>query len=195
MLFPFPTMPTSAGPPTQFMITMRKWMLLMLILQSLVCILRFVLMDIWEGFIMAIIIGFGWYAWYQGMNITFICYWGLIGFIHGIFDLVRLIDFEVKSRHPMFVKQASVMYNLHALARLLEPIVMLLGALMAWYLYRYDLPDPIYEQISSSDWQEPPNSRTPLGGGQRLGGGGGRTLGSSTTSFSTFTGQGHRLGS
>mmetsp|Transcript_78999 Transcript_78999/g.218661 ORF Transcript_78999/g.218661 Transcript_78999/m.218661 type:complete len:190 (-) Transcript_78999:222-791(-) len=189
MLIPLPAMPQAMGPPSPFLVRMKKWMFLMLILQSGVCLVRFICTDIWAGFIMAIIIGLGWYAWYRDMNITFICYWGLLGLIHGIFDLVRLIDFEVKSRYPLFSKDASLMFNLNSASRLFGPIVILLGSLMAWFLYRYDLPDPAYDRLGQSDWQDDRSSRTPLTSSRVLGGrapGGG---------FQTFSGEGHRLGS
>jgi len=166
-------------------------MCVLLLVQSAVCILRFALTDIWAGFIMAIIIGFGWYAWYQNMSMMFICYWGLIGLIHGAFDLVHLIDFQVKSRYPLFSRRLPFSYNLHAAARLLEPIVMLLGSLFAWYLYRYDVPDSIYERPNTADWQGTAASGRPsTGPSSALTGG--RTLGQG---FSTFSGAGHRLGS
>mmetsp|Transcript_70727 Transcript_70727/g.218422 ORF Transcript_70727/g.218422 Transcript_70727/m.218422 type:complete len:186 (+) Transcript_70727:77-634(+) len=185
MLLPLPAFQISPGPPSQFLLDRKKWILAILILQSAVCILRFALLDIWAGFIVAIIAGVGWYGWYQNVGMTFICYWGMMGLIHGIFGLVRLIDIEVKSRNPMFSKGLPLSYNLNAAALLMEPIAMILGSLLAWYLYRYDVPDPAYERLNSSDWHGSSSRTRPSGGpssGPRQG-------------FATFSGEGHRLGS
>mmetsp|Transcript_59236 Transcript_59236/g.183981 ORF Transcript_59236/g.183981 Transcript_59236/m.183981 type:complete len:192 (-) Transcript_59236:45-620(-) len=191
MLFPFPMFQASSGPPSQFLLDMRKWLGVMLALQSVVCILQFALADIWGGFISAIIIGFGWYGWYQTMSMTFVCYWGIMGLIHGVFGLVKLIDYQVKSRYPLFSQRASLSYNLHQAVNLFEPILMLLGALLAWYLYKYDVPDPVYDRINNdSDWSA--GNRRATAGPPAMSTGGGRGLG---RSFSTFGGEGHRLGS
>merc|ERR1719382_1709077 len=69
------------------------------------------------------------------MHVTFICYYGMMILIQGIFDLVRVIDREVNTPGPMFSSRAGIMYNFGAAITLLDPISMILGAFFAYYLY------------------------------------------------------------
>merc|ERR1719181_441702 len=111
-------------------------MLALLILQTTLCVLRMVmLLDIMGGFIMGIAIGLGWYAWKEDMNITFICYWGMISLFNGAFDLVKLIDFQVKSPLPLFSADAPLMYNVVSVIQLAIPFSVLGGCILAWNIY------------------------------------------------------------
>merc|ERR1719506_2048523 len=116
-------MPQQIGGPSEFALRMMSWMLAILVVESLTCALRmFILLDIMGGFIMAIAIGLGWYAWKQDMDITFICYWGMLSLFNGVFDLVKLIDFQVKSPLPLFSSSAPTMYNVASAVQLSIPI-------------------------------------------------------------------------
>lgn len=158
---------------------MSKWMLLMLILQSVLCILRFcLLLDIMGGFIMAICVGFGWYAWTNDMSISFVSSWGLMGLINGGFDLARLIDHAVHSPLPLFSGKASTRYNVNASVSLLDPISLILGAVLALIIYRRQTqPDEESFVAPERDVEQEP------------------TLRPRQPHFNTFGGQGHRLGS
>merc|ERR1719407_286499 len=102
--------------------------LAVLIVQTLSCALRmFLLLDIMGGFIMAIGIGLGWYAWKEDMHITFICYWGMFSLFYGAMDLVKLIDVQVKSPMPLFSSEAPFMYNFGGAIQLLIPLSVLAG--------------------------------------------------------------------
>merc|ERR1719478_121541 len=105
-------MPQPSGGPTEYALSMMNVLLTILIVETVACAFRmFILLDIMGGFIMAIGIGLGWYAWKQDMHITFICYYGMISLFNGAFDLVKLIDFQVKSPMPLFSSDAPFMYN------------------------------------------------------------------------------------
>merc|ERR1719401_3134606 len=41
---------------------------------------------------MMITVGIGYYGYYDGMNITFIIYWGMLSLINGLFDGIRVIE-------------------------------------------------------------------------------------------------------
>merc|ERR1719230_481466 len=111
--------------------------LAVLIFQTFSCALRmFLLLDIMGGFIMAIGIGLGWYAWKEDMHITFICYWGMLSLFNGCFDLVKFIDYQVKSPMPMFSAQAPAAYNVASAIQIGIPLSALGGAVLAWYLYK-----------------------------------------------------------
>merc|ERR1719407_122876 len=67
--------------------------LAVLVVETITCALRmFILLDIMGGFIMGIAIGLGWYAWKEDMHITFICYWGMMCLVQGMFGLAQFLD-------------------------------------------------------------------------------------------------------
>merc|ERR1719162_530573 len=137
MIMPMPPMPMQMGGASDYARSMSPIMLAILVIQTVTCALRmFILLDIMGGFIMAIAIGLGWYAWKEDMHITFICYWGMLSLFNGIFDLVKLIDFQVKSPMPMFSSNAPPMYNFASFLQLMIPISAIMGAVLAWYLYK-----------------------------------------------------------
>merc|ERR1719171_3160832 len=114
------------GGASDYAKSMSGVMLALLILQTTLCVLRmFLLLDIMGGFIMGIAIGLGWYAWKEEMHITFICYWGMLSLFNGVFDLVKLIDFAVKSPMPLFSAQAPAMYNVASFIQLAIPLSVL----------------------------------------------------------------------
>mmetsp|Transcript_80922 Transcript_80922/g.133692 ORF Transcript_80922/g.133692 Transcript_80922/m.133692 type:complete len:196 (+) Transcript_80922:80-667(+) len=192
MLLPMPAMPAPMGPPSEYALSMVPYVLAALIFQGVVCFLRmFLLLDIMGGFIMAVAIGIGVYAWKQDMHITFICYWGMMSLLNGVFDLVKVIDYQVKSPFPMFSAEAPPLYNIASLAQLLIPVSELVGGIVAYYLYK-DATDP--------SW----NSTTTAAQSALVGGGNGLGTSDPTSSlrqssrseptFKTFSGQGNRLG-
>jgi len=138
MLLPLPSPPVQIGPPTEFARKMRSWLFLLLMLQTAVCVLRFVcLLDIMGGFIMLIMVGMGWYAWKEDMHITFICSWGCLCLINGAFDLVRFLDYAVKSPDPLFSSKFGFWRSFETAIFIAIPVVSLMGALLARYIY-YD---------------------------------------------------------
>merc|ERR1719375_992636 len=108
-------MPQRSGPPSRYAESMRSTVMAVLIAQTVFCVLRmFMFLDIMGGFIMAIMVGLGWYAWKEDMNITFICYWGMMSLINGTFDLVKLIDHAVKTDESMFSREDTFAHNLRS---------------------------------------------------------------------------------
>merc|ERR1719378_868189 len=126
-------MPLPIGGASEYARSMSGVMLAVLIMQTMVCALRmFLLLDIMGGFIMAIAIGLGWYAWKEDMHITFLCYWGMMSLFNGAFDLVKLIDAQVKSPLPLFSSQENTAYNLTGGIQIAIPLSGLAGAFLAW---------------------------------------------------------------
>merc|ERR1719356_1268828 len=114
------------------------------------------------GFLMAIMIGLGVYAWREDMNITMICYWGFLCLINGAFDLVKVIDYMVKLKGlPLFSDRMPTAYNLGHLTMILIPVSTLLGAPLAWYLYK----DYTEGTLGGFPEQEAPMRGAPMGGG------------------------------
>merc|ERR1719213_140210 len=138
------------GGATEYAQSMKGAVFALLIVQTVTCTLRmFILLDIMGGFIQAIAIGLGWYAWKQDMNITFICYWGMLSLFNGAFDLVKLIDFQVKSPMPLFSSDAPFMYNFGSAIQLAIPLTVLAAAPLAWYLYKDATESPSQFSYSS----------------------------------------------
>eukprot|EP00929_Paragymnodinium_shiwhaense_P025262 TRINITY_DN15330_c0_g1_i1.p1 TRINITY_DN15330_c0_g1~~TRINITY_DN15330_c0_g1_i1.p1 ORF type:complete len:205 (-),score=43.64 TRINITY_DN15330_c0_g1_i1:72-686(-) len=137
MLLPMPEMPMQLGAPTSFAIRQRPWLAAVLVLQSLVCLLRFaVLCDVIGGILMMFMVGIGWYAWREVMNITYICCWGIICFVNSTLDFVRLLEIALKKPEVLFTKGGSVKSSWDVGVLIAIPIVGFLGALQAWFLYQ-----------------------------------------------------------
>eukprot|EP00420_Gonyaulax_spinifera_P012772 CAMPEP_0197927200 /NCGR_PEP_ID=MMETSP1439-20131203/100365_1 /TAXON_ID=66791 /ORGANISM="Gonyaulax spinifera, Strain CCMP409" /LENGTH=159 /DNA_ID=CAMNT_0043549761 /DNA_START=147 /DNA_END=623 /DNA_ORIENTATION=- len=156
----------------------RHWMLGILIAQTVLCVVRIVLLlDILGGFVMAIGIGIGWYAYREGMNLGCICYWGVMSLINGAFDLVKLIDHWVKSPAPPFSSKLPAAYNLVSGLLLAIPIFTLAGAVLAYWMYKSQMEE-------SGEWASEP-AQQQLGqrqfgtGGDAGGGAGGYGSGGS----------------
>merc|ERR1719498_546519 len=160
-------------------------MLLLLVLQTTACAFRiFMFLDIMGGFIMAIGIGLGWYAWKEDMHITFICYWGMMVLFNGAFDLVKLIDFQVKSPLPLFSSQAPMIYNVGSIIQLAIPFSQLAGAYVGWLLYK----DATGSPGETGFLARSPSSRSAASESNSIMGR------SSQPQFKTFGGSGQRLG-
>lgn len=212
-------LPIQIGPPTQYALSRRHHLLAVLILQTVVCILRVVAtLDVLGGFIMAVTIGIGLYGWKDDMNVTFIIYWGMLNFINGVFDIIRLIDLSVNHTDvPLWSKDLPMPIRLANLVLVLVPISELLGVPLACNLYT-DYMDSVVvvEPIGAGAGFGMPtndgggrrpgglaqNYGMPQGEGQRLQGDGPEPQGGGTfprsssisgSSFRAFEGQGHRL--
>lgn len=177
MLIPMPSMPF--GTYSSYAKSRQYTILTLLVLQSLVVLLRWVLLlDIFGGFIMAVATAFGVYAYKEDLHVTFLCYWGLMSGINGIFDFVKFIDVWV--HQPVSLLSLAWSLKLQWLLLLAVPAVSLPAAVVAWYVYQ-DMSGSGETQRRSADWadsRESRSERTPL----------------RQPSFQSFGGQGRRLG-
>eukprot|EP00434_Breviolum_minutum_P035390 symbB.v1.2.031327.t1/scaffold3620.1/size53174/3 len=175
MLIPMPSMPF--GTYSSYAKSRQYTILTLLVLQSTVILLRWVLLlDIFGGFIMAVATAFGWYAYKEDLHVTFLCYWGMMSGINGIFDFVKFIDVWV--HQPVALLNLSWSLKLHWLLLLAVPAVSIPAAVVAWYVYQ-DMSGS-GEPQRRSDWadsRDESRERTPL-----------------RPSFQSFGGQGRRLG-
>jgi len=124
-LYCIPMMP---GVPTAHSLSMKRWFLNILILQGIMCVLRFIfLKDIMGGLWMALAVGIGLHGYWEFMNITFICCWGILCLVNGFFDCLEavlplvfgLLSFDI----------------LNTGLRILLPFSYLLGASFAYHIY------------------------------------------------------------
>mmetsp|Transcript_21351 Transcript_21351/g.47250 ORF Transcript_21351/g.47250 Transcript_21351/m.47250 type:complete len:280 (-) Transcript_21351:127-966(-) len=121
--------PLQVGTPTEYARGMKSWMVTILILQAIVCGMRFILLrDIFGGLWMALVIATGLLAYREGMNITYICCWGLACAINALFDLLGTV---------LPLSFGMVGFNFWATcAGVCSLLVYLIGASFAWHLYR-----------------------------------------------------------
>eukprot|EP00746_Dinoflagellata_sp_MGD_P004819 gnl/MRDRNA2_/MRDRNA2_109311_c0_seq1.p1 gnl/MRDRNA2_/MRDRNA2_109311_c0~~gnl/MRDRNA2_/MRDRNA2_109311_c0_seq1.p1 ORF type:complete len:180 (+),score=26.38 gnl/MRDRNA2_/MRDRNA2_109311_c0_seq1:90-629(+) len=177
MVIPLPfSMPTQHGPPTEYAMKCRTGLMVLLTLQSVVVAVRiYPLLDIMGGFMVAIVIGLGWYAAYNDMNIQFLCYYGLMSLINGVFDLVKFIDVAVKAT-VLFSSSMPIIHNLAIGVLLFGPLLELVAAVLVWVIYKdYSLCAggaqylPISQHDSSSGSSEPARFSPFQGTGSRLG--------------------------
>mmetsp|Transcript_96504 Transcript_96504/g.242067 ORF Transcript_96504/g.242067 Transcript_96504/m.242067 type:complete len:192 (-) Transcript_96504:56-631(-) len=189
MLLPMPAVPMQAGPPSTYARSMKPIVLAALVFQTVMCCCRiFLFLDIMGGFIMAICIGVGWYAWREDMNIGFICYWAMMCLVNGAFDLVKWIDGAVKSPLPVFSTKMPAQYNFVSAIALCIPLSVLLGAPIGWRLYKHYTEGDVEERsyLQSGPRRAPSSDRAAERGSSIFGGGGQQQR--------IFGGTGQRLG-
>ncbi|CAK0846567.1 unnamed protein product [Prorocentrum cordatum] len=186
MLLPMPPMPAQMGPASESLRAMSPWMLALLVLQTVLCSVRIVVfLDILGGFIPAIGIGIGWYAWKDDMNITFICYWGVMCLINGAFDFVKWIDSAVHAQMPLFSSKASTTYNVLSAVQLLIPLSVLAAAPFAYRAYKVHSEgdaraSPGFSSLGPAGPSAPEERRS--------------LLGRPSQQYTAFAGSGQRLG-
>lgn len=188
MVLPMPAMPMQYGPPSNYALSRRPLLVFVLTFQAIVCFMRiFLCLDIMGGFLMSIMIGMGFYAWRQEINITMIAYWGMLCLVNGVFDLVRFIDYAVKLMGPFMSSELSSRYNLTNLTMLLVPLSQLAGAPLAYFLFKDYAGNPEAAPIAGSAPGAPqagfadPHRQT-------------RQSQARGSTFSAFSGHGQRLG-
>merc|ERR1719203_1532779 len=82
------------------------------------------------------------------MNMQCLCNWGLLCFIQGIWDTVKLIDILVRLHGPLFKLSAGFWYNLPGVVLVGVPLTMFPGAMFGWYFYQ----DAFGYQSGGGDW-------------------------------------------
>merc|ERR1740117_235689 len=102
---------------------------------------------------MAMTIGIGYYGWKDDMNITFISYWGMLSFVNGMFDIIRLIDMCVSSPVPVLSSELPAEVRFANLIMIITPLVELIGVPLSCSLYSdYMGAVLIIEPIGQGEW-------------------------------------------
>merc|ERR1719335_1127709 len=70
------------------------------------------------------------------MNIHFICYWGGMSLLNGVFDILKLVDAVALVPFPLFSQKLPWAYNVASLIRVMGPISELIGVPLAWFSYK-----------------------------------------------------------
>mmetsp|Transcript_26400 Transcript_26400/g.68265 ORF Transcript_26400/g.68265 Transcript_26400/m.68265 type:complete len:183 (+) Transcript_26400:59-607(+) len=134
MVLPMPSVP--GGAPTSYTLSMRKPLTALIFVQVFVCFMKIMGLDFLGGLYAGIVVGLGYYALNNGMDVQILMYYGMMCLMNGVFDLVRLLDVIFKSPLPLFAGKLGVMYNLGSLAVVLAPVCGGCGAYMAYKIYQ-----------------------------------------------------------
>lgn len=155
------------------MLSMRPWALSVVLGQFILALLSFfVVADVFETIIMALITGLGFAGWWREMQFEYIFFWGLTCLMTGFINVVRLAEWAISSSQPLFSTAKPILYNIQDLIDLLCLIALLAGAYIAHCIHV-----KCQEQMQTHPEN---NERQPLSGAPE--------------DFATFMGYGQRLG-
>eukprot|EP00413_Alexandrium_margalefii_P032940 CAMPEP_0204565406 /NCGR_PEP_ID=MMETSP0661-20131031/35456_1 /ASSEMBLY_ACC=CAM_ASM_000606 /TAXON_ID=109239 /ORGANISM="Alexandrium margalefi, Strain AMGDE01CS-322" /LENGTH=207 /DNA_ID=CAMNT_0051573153 /DNA_START=60 /DNA_END=681 /DNA_ORIENTATION=- len=121
-------LPIDDGTPlSSFQLEQGRYVKATLLVQTVFCVMRMVaLWDILGGFMMALTIALGWYAYREHLNITLISVWGIVNAVHALCDILSGVFSMIYS---------LVTLNLsNMLLVVAVPLVELIAAVLAWEL-------------------------------------------------------------
>jgi len=120
--------PVMAGFPTKHALSLKHWLVRILIVQAIACGLRFWILSDWVGgFWMAVVISLGAHAYWETMNNTYICCWGIACIVCGFIDLLSAIL-------PVLIGVFKLQV-VEIIVRCVIPFAYFLGAAFAYHLY------------------------------------------------------------
>mmetsp|Transcript_10829 Transcript_10829/g.28002 ORF Transcript_10829/g.28002 Transcript_10829/m.28002 type:complete len:188 (-) Transcript_10829:136-699(-) len=133
-------LPPSYGPPippTSFALKARPAFIALLVLQAVLMLGRFLILDLWGAILTlmvalmgVVVVGTG-----AGMDTTFCLYYGLMCLVNGVFDVILCVERWIHVKYPVFSKSAPVMFNVASVVFLLCPLVEIASACLAAYIY------------------------------------------------------------
>mmetsp|Transcript_37708 Transcript_37708/g.90556 ORF Transcript_37708/g.90556 Transcript_37708/m.90556 type:complete len:205 (-) Transcript_37708:129-743(-) len=181
--------------PTPFALKMKWVTVFILILQCVIAIARFWMLDIWNGFMMIITVVVGGFTVHYDMHMLGVMMYGMINLVNAIFDTIRAVIAVVKNKPDawhFFDKSQPWTYNFLHASIIAAPIIGLIAVRLMWAVY--------------SDWSENQeneesgvysNSRqgygATMGAGSSTGGGGSFNV-RPQQQFVPFSGGGQTLG-
>jgi len=185
MFLPMPfSIPSQDGPASAYAMGKKPLLMAILVCQTIILAVRLVVkLDIMGGFIDGIVIGLGWYAWKQDMNIQWICYYAMMGLVQAVFAIFHIIDKLVHGGFALVPVQSSdlktfgstVWVDFIQLSGPIGAMLMLGGAYLGWTLYKEFTSFSAGNNEGGSSEYSPlranlPNSFTAFqGNGQKLG--------------------------
>jgi hypothetical protein len=161
----------------------------MLILQLGLCVLHFIIFDIWGGFMMLLTSFFGYQVYKDNMDFMWAMCYGLIITMELIFDLIHLVIRYTQVPEPFFKKLLILDIILIA-----SPIISFIQAWMMYRVYSSALNeenDTLMGNERFSSGRPAPTMQPPRGG--PVGGGGGGGNARRPHDWNT-AGQGHTIG-
>ena len=120
--------PVQVGPATEYARSLRHWFAFIILLQAVQVVAQLLLKtDLLQALFMAIAAVLGLYGWYQDMNITWVCLWGMVSAIMAIMAIISDLI-------PTITGVLS--FDIFGLILIISvPFVYLMAAAFAWHLY------------------------------------------------------------
>jgi len=199
MFFPIPfAFPQQDGPGTPYAQGKKcQYIFFLCVISVCTGIRLFVLLDIMGGFIDGIVCAMGWYALKCEMNLTWMCYFGMMCLFQGVFGVIRWIDRYVHTQGPWLMplsfKNAdyffkTFMFDTVQLSMLLSGVFMLLSVHLVYVIYQEfstgSAPTDAWTQESTGTTRRS-SERTPLRPNRPT---------AQAPSFTAFQGSGNKLG-
>lgn len=124
-------------PPTRFALKARPYFLSLLGLQGLLMVARFAILDLWGSLLMFLVMIMGMFSVCTGCGIdaTYSLYYGLMCLVNGTFDVILFAERLAHTKYPLFTKVAPLEYNVASAIFLLCPVVEIVSAALAGYIY------------------------------------------------------------
>eukprot|EP00929_Paragymnodinium_shiwhaense_P123481 TRINITY_DN9738_c0_g1_i1.p1 TRINITY_DN9738_c0_g1~~TRINITY_DN9738_c0_g1_i1.p1 ORF type:complete len:176 (-),score=39.38 TRINITY_DN9738_c0_g1_i1:251-778(-) len=129
---------TNVGsPPTRFALKMRPVFMLLLFLQAMLMVARFIIMDMWGAMLTFLVVLMGTFVLtgHGGVDTTYCMYYGLMCLVNGIFDIILCVERWVHVKYHFFSKEAPFMFNVASVVFLLCPIVEIVATVVAAMIY------------------------------------------------------------
>jgi len=125
------------APPTRFALKARPAFVSLLVAQGLLVVGRFLIMDLWGAMLTLLVVLMGMFVVSSsgGMDTTYCLYYGLMCLVNGIFDLILCVERWMHVKFPLFTQKAPMVYNLASAVFLICPIIELVSAGLAGWIY------------------------------------------------------------
>lgn len=120
--------PVQVGPATEYARSVRHWYAFIILLQAAQVVAQLIIKtDLLQSVLMAVSVLLGLYGWYQDLNITWVCLWGLISVVLGVMAIISELI-------PAITGVLS--FDIFGLLLIISvPLVYFLAAAFSWHLY------------------------------------------------------------
>eukprot|EP00927_Polykrikos_kofoidii_P040198 TRINITY_DN34405_c0_g1_i1.p1 TRINITY_DN34405_c0_g1~~TRINITY_DN34405_c0_g1_i1.p1 ORF type:complete len:207 (-),score=10.15 TRINITY_DN34405_c0_g1_i1:243-782(-) len=124
-------------PPTQFALKMRPVFVVLLVMQGLLMVGRFVILDIWGGMLTMLVVTLGALVVSPAgsMDTTYCMYYGLMCCVNGIFDSILCVERCMYVKYTLFSRAAPVLFNVASAVFILCPTVEVLATITSVCIY------------------------------------------------------------
>lgn len=132
-----PPVVSTIGPPTRFALKARPVFVGLLVVQALLMVGRFIIMDLWGAMLTLLVVLMGTFVISSsgGMDTTYCLYYGLMCLVNGIFDVILCVERCIHVKYSIFAREAPVMFNIASAVFLLCPAVEMASTVLAAYIY------------------------------------------------------------
>lgn len=124
-------------PPTRFALKMRPVFMMLLLLQAILMVARFVILDLWGAMLTFLVVLMGTFVLtgHGGVDTTYCMYYGLMCLVNGIFDVILCVERWVHVKYHFFSKEAPLMFNVASAVFILCPLVEIAATVVATLIY------------------------------------------------------------